>query len=414
MMETKLPINWEKVKLSTVCDLQNGYAFKSVDYVNQSNTLSCRMSNIRPEGKFDISYNPRYLPDSFAKKYSNFLLNDGDVIIAMTDLASEPKILGVPTVVETNGKSLLLNQRVGKLIIKNTDRVYFPYLQRVLNQKDIRAYYKKFAGGGLQINLGKPDLLSNEIPLPPLEEQKRIAIILDKADIIRHKRQKAIGLIENLIQSSFVSMVGSSAKTYKEWPKMNFEELCSSNKKSLRTGPFGSDLKHSEFVDQGIAVLGIDNAVKNQFAWGQLRFITEEKYEKLKRYKVYPQDVIITIMGTTGRSAVVPKDIPESISTKHLAVLTINNEIADPEFISNSIHRHPEILKQIQKANKGAIMPGLNLGIIKSLELRIPPIKLQKQFSAILEKTRSTQEKYRKLNNALFNSLSQKAFRGER
>jgi len=89
----------EVVKLSSICDLQNGYAFKSNDYVESSNTLSCRMSNIRPGGRFDLDYNPRFLPDSFKKKYDQYLLKDGDLVIAMTDLANNPKILGVPTIV---------------------------------------------------------------------------------------------------------------------------------------------------------------------------------------------------------------------------------------------------------------------------------------------------------------------------
>ena len=107
------------VKLKEICDLQNGYAFKSSDYIDESNVLNCRMSNIRPNASFDIEYSPKYLPEEFAEKYREYLLNDGDLVIAMTDLANDPKILGVPTIVNTKGYQLLLNQRVGKLIIKN-------------------------------------------------------------------------------------------------------------------------------------------------------------------------------------------------------------------------------------------------------------------------------------------------------
>jgi type I restriction enzyme S subunit len=110
----------------------------------------------------------------------------------MTDMATEAKILGVPTIVETQGKNLLLNQRVGKLIIKKPELIYFPYLKYVLNREQVKKYFLKFAGGGLQINLGKDDILSVEIPLPPLEEQKRIAEILDLAEELRTKRREAI------------------------------------------------------------------------------------------------------------------------------------------------------------------------------------------------------------------------------
>ena len=187
---------WKLLALNEICDLQNGYAFKSNDYVNISNTLNCRMSHIRPDGFFDIEHNQKFLPDSYIEKYKQYLLKDGDVIIAMTDMATEAKILGVPTIVETQGKNLLLNQRVGKLIIKKSELINFPYLKYALNREQVKNYFLKFAGGGLQINLGKEDILSVEIPLPPIAEQKRIAEILDCTQSLISKRKEAIAKLD--------------------------------------------------------------------------------------------------------------------------------------------------------------------------------------------------------------------------
>src|SRR5208337_2673109 len=124
-------------------------------------------------------------------------------------------------------------------------------------------------------------------------------------------------------------------------------------------------------------------------------------------------DVIITIMGTTGRSAVVPDDIPIAITTKHLATITLDPERAEPEFVSNAIHRHPEVLRQIGGANRGAIMDGLNLGLIKSLEIKIPPIETQRQFSATVTKIRELETRVSSATSSsdhLFASLARKAF----
>ena len=195
------PKGWEKVPLGDICELLNGFAFKSSDYIEKSNTLSCRMSNIRPGGFFDLKYNPRYLPDEFADQFQRYALQDGDLVIAMTDLADSPKILGVPTVVRTNGNNVLLNQRVGKLNIFKKEIIDVEFFKAVLNQPSTRAIYKKYAGGGLQINLGKKDLLNVVITFPPLDLQQRFAEIVSSVEEQKAKMRKHLEQLDDLFAS---------------------------------------------------------------------------------------------------------------------------------------------------------------------------------------------------------------------
>lgn len=163
-------------RLSSVCNLKNGYAFKSSDYIEFSETLNIRMSNIRPNNEFDIDYNPRYLPNVYAETYKEFLLSDGDIIIAMTDMASDPKILGVPTIVaNSNNRKLLLNQRLGKLFDFKTSEIDVEYLKEILGARIIKEYFNKMGARGVQINISSEQILSVEIPVPPLDKQKEIA-----------------------------------------------------------------------------------------------------------------------------------------------------------------------------------------------------------------------------------------------
>jgi type I restriction enzyme S subunit len=275
----------------------------------------------------------------------------------------------------------------------------------------------KLGKGSTFTQISRADIEDLPLDLPDtIDQQRRIAAILDKADAIRRKRRQALVESDALLRTAYLELVGYKHFKYEIWPPVGIEELAAPHKGAMRTGPFGSDLRHSEFVDEGIAVLGIDNAVQNRFAWGERRFITEEKYERLRRYRVYPKDVIITIMGTTGRSAVIPKNIPEAITTKHLAAITPDQTKVLPEFLSYAMHSDPFVIEQIKRANKGAIMDGLNLGIIKALEIRLPPLPLQERFAACLSKIHKQQDKWSSpelSGEDLFSSLSQRAFRGE-
>jgi type I restriction enzyme, S subunit len=141
--------------------------------------------------------------------------------------------------------------------------------------------------GATFLQVSRADIEELAIPLPTLDEQRRIAAILDKADALRRKRKRAIELLDSLTQSIFLEMF---VPPYSEiWPEHTIDSLAI----NIRTGPFGSQLLHSEFVNEGIAVLGIDNAVANEFRWSGRRYISKQKYETLRRYTVLPRDLLI-------------------------------------------------------------------------------------------------------------------------
>lgn len=258
----------------------------------------------------------------------------------------------------------------------------------------------------------------SKIPLPPLAEQQKIVAILDAADQLRQKDQQLVEHYTTLAQSLYLEMFGSNNPKSQQWPIVEMKELAAKHKGSMRTGPFGSNLLHSEFNSSGgVAVLGIDNAVKNKFMWPEKpRFITQEKYCELSKYQIFPNDVIVTIMGTVGRSAVVPDDIPLAINTKHLAAITLDKKLANPLFLSFSIYSNPYIISQFEAKNRGAIMSGLNLTIIKETKLALPPVALQNQFAQhiqLIEQQKQQAQIALEKSEALFNSLIQRAFKGE-
>ena len=262
--------------------------------------------------------------------------------------------------------------------------------------------------GATMKHIVKKDFDSTLIPYPSLKEQSRIAEIIDSIAKSINMRQKQLQKLDDLVKARFVELFVNS-EAVPDWPHCTITEVS----KEMRTGPFGSALHHDEFVDSGVFVLGIDNAVENKFSYNRMRYITAEKYQELKRYTVYPGDVIITIMGTVGRSAVIPADMPKAINTKHLACITPNAKMVNAQFLSCAFQVHPDIRAQLQKQCKGAIMDGLNLTIIKGLSFHIPPINLQDRFVGFYEQVDKSKVAVQKaLDEAqlLFDSLMQKYF----
>lgn len=142
-------------------------------------------------------------------------------------------------------------------------------------------------------------------------------------------------------------------------------------KQAVRMGPFGSQLKKDEFVEDGIFVLGIEHVINNKFDDKGYKFITNDKFKQLKGFEVKSGDVLMTTMGTIGRTAVVPKGIRKTIISSHLLKLTLKSDVY-PEYIARVLGNNSPVYKKLMQASQGAIMQGLNTDIVKNLRFPIP------------------------------------------
>jgi len=210
-----VPESWDVVELNQLADLKNGYAFKSNDYVEESNTLNIRMSNIRPGAQFDLEYNPRFLPDHFAESQKSFLLEDGDLIIAMTDMANDPKILGVPTIVRNpSSKKLLLNQRVGKLVPNHNCSVNIEFLRFYLSRKPAQRYLISCAKKGVQVNIGKKDILSVPVAFPKPGDQETLVKCFNTLDDKLAAAGCQIAVLQNLFRTLLHQLMTAKTRVH--------------------------------------------------------------------------------------------------------------------------------------------------------------------------------------------------------
>ncbi|MFD9973250.1 restriction endonuclease subunit S [Streptomyces sp. NPDC059017] len=343
-----------------------------------------------------------------AKGYTQF--SDGDLLVAKITPCFENGKIAQASLSHAHGAG----STEFHVVRPDQTKVDARFLLHFLRHPTVRATGEmRMTGSAGQRRVPASYLADLHVPVPSLEEQRRIAQALDHTDRLRDQRRLAISLLDDLIRSIFLDMFGAPDQA---WPHVTVKDVAKDVKGSIRTGPFGSQLLREEFVDSGIPVLGIDNAVTNEFAWQGRRFITEEKYKKLERYRVYPGDVLITIMGTCGRCAIVPDDIPIAINTKHLCCVSLERSKCLPEFLHSYFLMHPVSQRYLHRTAKGAIMAGLNMGLIEDMPIALPPIAMQQDFADRVNSARKTKALHMAHLaelDGLFESLHHRAFRGE-
>ncbi|MCF6256900.1 MAG: restriction endonuclease subunit S, partial [Gammaproteobacteria bacterium] len=179
----KIPEHWEIKRYKHALALFQGAAFKSSEYVADSDVVNIRMGNIKKGGFIDLKHNVKYLPGEYRNSYSKYELKEGDLIVAMTDMSPSLDFLAVPAYMVglESSKAYLLNQRVGKLIVNNSFST--GYVKYLLLSNNLRSQLKAQGLGTVQSNMSSENLYSSFFVAPSLNEQEKIVIFLDKEDV---------------------------------------------------------------------------------------------------------------------------------------------------------------------------------------------------------------------------------------
>ena len=285
---------------------------------------------------------------------------------------------------------------------------------------DIRFLYYRMMKTGIDTELHKRYWISKyskvKIPLPPLDQQKKIAAILDSADAYRQKTKGLIEKYDELTQSLFLDMFGDTVSNPKGWETKTIEQLVKKQKYSLKRGPFGGALKKEIFVKDGYLVYEQYHALNNDFSMARY-FIDEKKYKELIGFAVNPKDIIISCSGVyLGKLAIIPENAREGIINQALLKVTLDESKIRNDFFV--FHFTQQNFKQKYfDSNRGAGVPNFPpMKVFKQFPFISPPIELQNQFAervqAIESQKKQAQTSLVQSEN-LFNSLLQRAFKGE-
>lgn len=242
------------------------------------------------------------------------------------------------------------------------------------------------------------DFGSLDLPFPEYTEQKQIAAFLHyktaKIDALIEKQQQLIALLGEKRQAVVSHAVTKGLNhdvpmrdSGVEWLGEVPEHWGISRLKQITTnptsGPYGSSLTKAMYTQEGIRVYGQQQVIASDFAIGDY-YISTRKFEEMSRYEVFADDILITVMGTIGRVAVVPKDIERGIINPRLVRYKAQGEKILPEFLRLSILGQCS-QNWLSLMAQGSTMEGLNMQILGNLFIPFPGLEEQKAIVSEVE-----------------------------
>lgn len=337
--------------------------------------------------------------------------------------ASSAKVLPAGTLLlsifATIGRTAILgvdaatNQAIAGLKIRDASQVRSDYLRRYLDHAS-----KSLASQGrgvAQANINLSILRSHRVPLPPVEEQRRIAAVLDAADALRAKRGHALAKLDALSQALFVEMFGDLDAPDTGWRIVQLGELL-------------------ERIDSGQSPVCLDRAAAPD-EWGVLKAgavtycdFDESQTKALPveakpdpRHEVRAGDVLFSRKNTyelVAASAYVFRTRSKLLMSDLIFRLVIaDRQRLNPIFLQQQLI-HPKVRKRIQQLAGGSSgsMPNISKARLMSVEVCLPPIAAQQSFAeavVAIQRGRAVMSVHSGQLDDLFASLQHRAFRGE-
>lgn len=385
-------MKFNKVKIKDVVNLVNGYSFTPQDREDMGYKI-IRIQNLN---------NPLALYNKTTKEVpEKYFVEFGDILIAWS--AS----LGVYE--WKNNEKALLNQHIFKVEFNtnNLNKSYFKYVIELA----FKELEYKMRGVGLK-HLTKGQLDNYEFVLPPLDEQKNRANILNQIQDLINKRIKTIELLDEYKKSVFLDMFGDPVLNNKKWDLKNIQDIVMNEPNSIRRGPFGGNLKKQDFVDEGFLVYEQYHALNNDFSFERY-FINENKFQELKNFKVSSRDLIISCSGINlGKLAIIPQNYKEGVINQALLKISLDEKIIVPEFFIE-LFTNPNFKKRYL-AKRGVGVPNFPpISEFRKFNFIVPPLNTQKKFLSIIEQIKEQKEQNQKsleLLEELFQSVLYQTF----
>lgn len=266
-----------------------------------------------------------------------------------------------------------------------SDRVSSEYLYYFLYSHKTKII--SLGVGGAQPNISATILKQIEIPLPPLDEQKRIAEELDKISGLIAKRKSQLEKLDLLVKAKFVEIFGDPVTNPMGWKKENLSSLS-----EIKIGPFGSLLHKEDYVSNAHPLVNPSHIDNGNIAIDNGLTVSNEKYCELAPYHLKIGDIVLGRRGEMGRCAVVTN---KGLLCGTGSLIIRPNKVINP-YILQKIIAFPTFRKNIENMAVGVTMQNLNVPIVSNFQIPLYPMELQLIYIKLNSQTEQTKIKLQK------------------
>ena len=387
----EIPSEWEVKNIGEVAKFQGGYAFKSSDYVEDGIRL-VKITNVQQK---NISWNEEdLLPVKYLEKFNEYKLQEDDVVIAMTRpiISTGIKVCKI----EKRDLPCLLNQRVGRFIIK--DSLISKYLYNYCFTDYFINKVKELCSTTGQPNISANQIESILITIPSVKEQEKIASILSTVDeqidnvdaLIEKNKELKKGLMQTLLTKGIghtkfkTTEIGEIPE---EWEVSNLTNIVDIKGRVGWKGYTKKDLV--EFGPLAIGAMHINS--NNKLDLSEPVYLSKKKYEESPEIMVSKDDIILAQRGSLGKVVLIEKEIGEA--TINPSMVLIKNIKINSRYLYYFLCSE-YIQKVIFKETSQTSIPMISQEQIGKFKIIIPTIKEQEKIASILSEVDKKIEEY--------------------
>lgn len=405
-----IPVQWNNLRLRFVCEFRNGYTPSKAnpEFWEDGTIPWYRMEDIRDSGR-KLEEAKQYVTKDAIK--GGGLFEAGSFILATTATIGEHAVL----IVDSLANQRFTNLKIRKSLSNRLLRDYFFYYLFVIDD------YCKATTKTSTFPAVSMELLKNcHVVFPLVQEQQAIVDYLDKKcseiDNVISAQQKRIALLQELKQSVITHAVTKGlnpnvemkdsgvewiGKVPKHWEIYKIKNCCKSEQYSIKTGPFGTQLKGEDLQPQGdVAVYSQQNVINNDFT--KIRyFVSFKKAETLKGFYTKPDDVLVTSRGTIGKAAILSLSFPIGILHPCLIALRLNQKICQNDWLVMYVNETDCFKTDVYLSSNATTIDVIYTGTLKNIYIPIPPYEEQ------IEILKSIKEKCASIDSSIFKAQYQ-------